>query len=173
MKTDPNHPQSPEPDDLRLLSAYLDGELPPEQARRLKLRLELDGPLRAAAEELKNLDGLLALWPAPPLADVRCAVMARVHQDLARTAAPRAGRWRRWAPMAWAASWVLGGVLTGLTLWAGVNHRIDDQLAAENMAQDMSLSMIMTEDWTPPLTLESAPDLADASASLTDEDPQP
>lgn len=146
----PNHPQNTELE--RKLSALHDGELPPVEAACLRACLERDEELRRASEELDTLDELLGQWPTPPLADVRGAVMARVGQDLA--AAPRRAMKQRWISVAWAASWMLGGVLTGLTLWTSVNRHIDEQAAVETISKDMTLSMMMTEDWTPPITIE-------------------
>ena len=153
----PNQPPSPRM--LGKLSALLDGELAWKSAAPAGAAGR-DVPLRRAFEELEALDAMLGQWPAPPLADVRGAVMARVRGELekeqVRTPAIPG---RRWAAVAWAASWVVGGMLTGAVFWTAVNHRIEERLAAESMAQDMALSMIMTEDWTPPIS--------------TDEDVQP
>ena len=149
-----NNPNRPDDELLRKLSALRDGELPPREAERLRRRLAADESARRAWEELEALDELLGQWPAPPVADVRGAVMARVRQDLANSSGARP---RRWVPLAWAATWMLGGVLTGLSLWTGIDQRINDQIAAENLSQDMTLSMIMTEDWTPPIAIEEVP----------------
>ena len=151
MEIGRNQPDSQ--DSFRLLSSFIDGELSGEEAQRLEARLASDPTLRQEREELEALDDLLGQWPAPPLTDVRGAVMARVQGDLALLAARRPQP-RRWASLAWAATWVIGGVLTGITFWTGINHRVNEQLAAESMAQDMTMAMIMTEDWTPPITID-------------------
>lgn len=150
MNRTPNKPHAEELE--QKLSALLDGELAPPDAARLQERLAADGALRQSFEELETLDDLLGQWPAPPMADVRCIVMARVADDLAR-AKPRRQPWR-WAGVAWAATWLMGGMLTGMSLWVGVNEHLREQAAAESMSQDMTLSMIMTEDWTPPITID-------------------
>lgn len=137
----------------RQLSLLLDGELAPRDARQLEEQLAADDALRQTYEELERLDGLLGQWPAPPLADVRCVVMARVAEDLAQARPARRRTWR-WAGVAWAATWLMGGMLTGMSLWMGVNQHLREQAAAESMSQDMTLSMIMTEDWTPPITID-------------------
>lgn len=151
MNRKPDQPHSE--DRLRRLSSMLDGELPKDEAQGLARDLAGDAALRHEYEELQALDDLLGRWPAAPVADVRGVVMARVRADLDRAAKHPLRAWR-WAGLAWAATWVMGGMLTGLTLWTGVNRHIDAQIAAENMAQDMTISMIMTEDWTPPITFD-------------------
>jgi anti-sigma factor RsiW len=51
------------PRDLEDLSAYLDGELPTEQAARLEARLQADRSLQEAAQELRATAKLLASLP--------------------------------------------------------------------------------------------------------------
>lgn len=150
MSTNPNPPHSETTQ--QQLSALLDGELSPQAAECLRARLAADDDLSREFDELNALDELLEQWPAPPAADVRQAVMARVQRDLGKSARP-ARAWR-WASLAWAATWMLGGALTGLTLWSTVDHQIDEQIAVETISQDMTLSMIMTEDWTAPIAIE-------------------
>lgn len=152
MSANPNPPHSEKT--LEQLSALLDGELSPAEAESLRATLAADDELRRACDELGAVDEMLELWPAPPVADVRQAVMARVQRDLEHGQSARPARAWRWASLAWAATWMLGGALTGLSLWATVDRQIDEQIAVETISQDMTLSMIMTEDWTPPILIE-------------------
>jgi len=100
----------------------------------------------AEQEALASLDRLLEQWPGPErIPDVRGLVLARARQDLEPR--PRRRFWlSQWGRPAWAAAWVLGGMLAGLALWTGVSSRMADRLAGESMAREMMISIMETAD---------------------------
>jgi len=83
------------------LSAYLDGELPPRQAKRLAQAIAADADLRAEYQAIAATRDLLRQLPREPApAGLREAVMSQIeHTRLLRpagaSAPPRAARWPR------------------------------------------------------------------------------
>ncbi len=72
--------------DLELLSAYLDGQLPPHQQARLEARLEQDAALRQTLADLRQTRALLRRMPSRrvPRAFTLTANMAGVRPPLPR-----------------------------------------------------------------------------------------
>jgi len=63
------------------LHAFLDGELPAEQAHQVAARVESEPVFSAEAEAYRRLDALLDAWQAPPLRrDLTQAILARTAQ---------------------------------------------------------------------------------------------
>jgi hypothetical protein len=122
-------------DQMNLLTAAVDAELSPQEARRLRRLLDSSAEARAAYARLKaDSDRLRNLPRVTPLADLHKRVMARVatatppHTTPARkpepapTATPSTlpfdtpvAKTRRWVPAAIAASLLL--TVTGTSFW--------------------------------------------------------
>lgn len=99
-----------------LLSQLLDGDLPDEQARVVRARMEREPALREAFETLARVDTLLtrqrAVVHRVDLADLHRSVMAAVRAE----SAPRIIRFPRWAwamtPVALAAAAAVALIVT-------------------------------------------------------------
>ncbi len=92
-----------EQSELEQLTAYVDGELPADEASVVAERIAADPTWAAVADELAKLDGLLDAWDAPPLRrDLTEAIVIRTAQR------PGMPRWVRLAaPLATAAAVLL------------------------------------------------------------------
>ncbi len=94
------------------LSAWLDGELPPEQAARVARAVAADPAWSTAADELRALDSLLVAHAAPePAADLPARIRAAARNETrAKRPAPvlRLVRWL--APAAAAAAVLIAAV---------------------------------------------------------------
>jgi anti-sigma factor RsiW len=78
-------------DDTLLLTAYVDGELSPDAARRLETRLDLDPVLRARERRLRGAVAAVEALPTPqPSAGLRDKVLAAVATP---SLAERVGAW--------------------------------------------------------------------------------
>jgi anti-sigma factor RsiW len=155
----------------RKISSLIDGELLPDQARKLAERMADDPSLMRERETVDELDRLLAHWPEPPVCpDVRRAVMARVAADLERSTPEN--RWRRvwarlgpgqWEQPAWAAAWIFGGIMAGLALWFSAGNRLTEGLRqGSNQGPLLSTAMAGDELIFPSLALSSsAPEESD------------
>jgi anti-sigma factor RsiW len=110
--------------DELLLNAYLDGELAPIEAARFEQRLVADAALNAQVEALRALRGALRsdLAEDVPSPELRRRIMAKLNL------LPRADgySWR-----ALAASFLIGGVLAGVTSFGALNYRTGDDVAEE------------------------------------------
>lgn len=105
--------------DDRRLTRYLHGELPPEEAERVRERLARDPTAAARLRELKRLWEGLELAPAdgaPPGFAARLA--ARAAEENARRAAPFGPAWTRAAAGAALAAGVAAGAALGLVAGA-------------------------------------------------------
>src|SRR3990172_9738271 len=70
------------PRELEWLSAYADGELPPQEAEGLRARLERDPGLRLALAEIRQTAGLLR--SLPPLRPPRAFTLSAERAAVAR-----------------------------------------------------------------------------------------
>ncbi len=107
--------------ELELISAYVDGELPEAQARKVARRIKAEPTWAAAAEEITSLDALLETWTPPRLQrDLTGSILAATLRK------PKRPQWLKWVPpMAAAASIALAA-----WLGHGVMPRPSGQLAA-------------------------------------------
>jgi hypothetical protein len=101
-------------DDDSILSAYLDGELPPEQQQAVESALAADPQLADEVRSLAALRDLVAGLPCPVPADVTARVMRRVRR---RALLGPAASIIAWAPVraGWLAA-VAAGVLLAVAL---------------------------------------------------------
>jgi hypothetical protein len=90
------------PDDQSLLSAYLDGQLAPEQHRAIESCLADDSRLAEEIQSLRHARDLVSELSRPVPPDLSSAVMARVRARLLRR--------RPWHTRRYAVSWVAGGL---------------------------------------------------------------
>lgn len=86
------------------LSAYLDGEVPEDLGRELRVHLQVCADCRAELAKLSRLEDALAALAAPPAPDIRDKVLGRLS--------PPVRRW--WRSLSLAASLVLGLTLGGI-----------------------------------------------------------
>ncbi len=109
--------------ELEDLSAFVDGELPAEQSRRIARRVESDGAWADAHRELLALDGLLDAYTVPAgdegLAERICRPYRRARQRVLR---PVGAWWRRLVPLSAAAAVVIG---LGILGWREYVGRLD------------------------------------------------
>ena len=109
--------------DELLLNAYVDGELDPIEASSFEQRLQSDAALNAQVETLRALRGALRsdLAEDVPSPELRRRIMAKLNPP------PRAGN--SW--MAFAASFLAGAILAGVTSFGTLNYRTSDELAEQ------------------------------------------
>jgi hypothetical protein len=102
------------PNDQSFLSAFVDGELDPDEQRAVEAALVSDPHLAEAVQGLLRVRDQVAELPRPLPPDLSVQVMDRIHHR-ARSARP----WnlaRRYAP------WSLGGIAAGIALLLILPH---------------------------------------------------
>lgn len=155
------------------LSALHDGELSPEEVRKLEARIAQDNQLRAERESFVALDRLLEQWPEPSsYPDLRASVLARVarQREAAAQAAAPGAFWRRiwpaqWGRPVWTMAGVGCGVLVGLAFWLSAGNRLSERLADARLGQGSGLAAVLASD---ELTF---PAFAQNSAASEDSEP--
>ena len=107
-----------------LVNAYLDGELDPIEAARFEQRFVSDAKLSARIETLRALRAALRsdLAEDVPSPGLKRRIVSRLN------VVPRAAR-NSW--LALAASFLIGAVLAGAATFGALNHRVNDDVAAE------------------------------------------
>ena len=107
-----------------LVNAYLDGELDPIEAARFEQRFVSDAKLSARIETLRALRAALRsdLAEDVPSPELKRRIVSRLN------VVPRAAR-NSW--LALAASFLIGAVLAGAATFGALNHRVNDDVAAE------------------------------------------
>jgi negative regulator of sigma E activity len=161
-------------DQLRLITAAIDGELSPAEARRLRKLLESSPEARAVHAQLKaDSDRLHKLSLAPAPADLQARVMRRIAaltpppvlvpkaEPAARPAAspnpetlPHAPRrFRAWVPAAVAASLLIS--VTGGSLW--YFNRTNAQSDSANSPNRAPVNNVPDPNWTNSLPSDTDP----------------
>ncbi|MDD4891701.1 MAG: hypothetical protein PHU85_17420 [Phycisphaerae bacterium] len=115
-----------QPDNLNeRLSAFLDGELPPDEAAQLEGRLAAEPALRLELEELAEVKRLVSQLPR---AKAPVSVRLAIREQLERRSllhgsglAARAGLWIRFIRVATAAAMLTIVATVGYTVWRHVN----------------------------------------------------
>lgn len=133
------------------LSALLDGELRPDEERRVRAALDADPALAARLVELEEVDRALLALPASPVAgDAKARLRARIAAEQADASqpalrpAPGRGvpprRWRATLRVASAAAMVLAAALLALLLLPpGPAEKVGPESTpiAERMPEDL------------------------------------
>jgi anti-sigma factor RsiW len=111
-------------EDELLVTAYLDGELPPLEANRLEQRISSEPALAAEIEAYRLLRVALRadLDEDVPSSDLKNRIQLRLSL-------PRPGRSRPWTSLA--ASFLAGAVLAGALISGALRHQAGDELASE------------------------------------------
>jgi anti-sigma factor RsiW len=121
-----------EHDDALQLTAYLDGELPPAEARRLEARLANEPALRGQAERLRQALARVAALPAP---EASPALRRRV---LEAVSAPTLGeRLQAWltGPRLGAVGLAVAGAAVAVAVWPSgeAAEEAEQVLLAQNL----------------------------------------
>jgi anti-sigma factor RsiW len=120
-------------DDIRELTAYVDGELPAAEARRLEARLAQQPHLRAAEQRLRRAIAAVQALPSPQ------ASPALRRKVLAAVEAPGPGeRLRAWLslPRLVPAGLAVAAAATAVALWPRSDEAEDEEeqvLLAQNL----------------------------------------
>jgi anti-sigma factor RsiW len=135
-----------EPDDTLQLTAYVDGELDPAEARRLEARLAQDPALRAREQRLRRAIGAVEALPSPQASPaLRRKVLAAVSPP---SVAERLLAWLTPPRVAGLAMGAAGAALAVAIIPRGEEDEAEQLLLAQNLdvVEDLDVMGLETAD---------------------------
>ena len=119
-----------EPMDFEDLSAYFDGELPPQRRARIESMLRTDPAWRKAHEQIKAIDSALEACRAPA---APAGLAERIRREVRRAGRPLVTRFEKWLAAASAAA---AAIILALMLLHGPAAPPSPQQTVEYFARE-------------------------------------